>query len=123
MTQTIGQKLKQARQAQDLTLEKAAEATRIRAPYLQALEADDLSAVPSHVQARGFLRRNARTLAPERERKHDTGEQHNVTHRHDDERVLRKRPRRVLALRLIFRGSRIDAGIRLGADRIDIGIG
>ena len=56
MTQTIGQKLKQAREAQSLTLEKASEATRIRAPYLQALEADDLSAMPSPVQARGFMR-------------------------------------------------------------------
>ena len=62
MTQTIGQKLKQAREAQHLTLEKAAESTRIRAPYLQALEADDLSAMPSPVQARGFLRNYAEYL-------------------------------------------------------------
>ena len=60
--QTIGQKLKQSREAQDLTLEKASEATRIRAPYLQALEADDLSAMPSPVQARGFLRNYAEYL-------------------------------------------------------------
>ena len=56
MTQTLGQKLKQAREAQHLTLDTASEATRIRAPYLQALEADDLSVMPSPVQARGFLR-------------------------------------------------------------------
>lgn len=62
MTQTIGQKLKQAREAQHLTIEKAAEATRIRAPYLQALEADDLSAMPSPVQARGFMRNYAEYL-------------------------------------------------------------
>jgi len=62
MTQTIGQKLKQAREAQKLTLEKASEATRIRAPYLQALETDDLSAMPSPVQARGFLRNYAEHL-------------------------------------------------------------
>ena len=42
MMQTIGQKLKQAREDQKLTLEKASEATRIRAPYLQAFELDDL---------------------------------------------------------------------------------
>jgi len=62
MTQTIGQKLKQAREAQDFTLENASEATRIRTLYLQALEADDLSAMPSPVQARGFLRNYAEYL-------------------------------------------------------------
>ena len=59
MTQTIGQKLKQAREAKRLTLEKVFEATRIRVPYLRALEEDDLSAMPSPVQARGYLRNYA----------------------------------------------------------------
>jgi len=62
MTQTIGQKFKQAREAQRLTLEKASEATRIRAPYLQALEMDDLSVMPAPVQARGFMRNYAEYL-------------------------------------------------------------
>ena len=62
MTQTIGQKLKQAREAKHLTLEKAFEAIRIRVPYLQALEADDLSSMPSPVQARGYLRNYAEYL-------------------------------------------------------------
>jgi len=62
MTQSIGQKLKEAREAQHLTLDKASEATRIRAPYLRALEIDDLSAMPSPVQARGFLRNYAEYL-------------------------------------------------------------
>ncbi len=60
--QTIGQKLKQARESKRLTLEKVFEATRIRVPYLQALEADDLSAMPSPVQARGYLRNYAEFL-------------------------------------------------------------
>jgi cytoskeletal protein RodZ len=60
--QTIGQKLKQAREAKRITLEKAFEGTRIRIPYLQALEADDLSAMPSPVQARGYLRNYAEFL-------------------------------------------------------------
>lgn len=59
---TIGQKLKQAREAKRLTLEKVFEATRIRLPYLQALEADDLSSMPSPVQARGYLRNYAEYL-------------------------------------------------------------
>ena len=62
MTDTIGQQLKKAREYRNLTLEKAAEATRIRRNYLQALEADDFSAIPSPVQARGFLRNYAEYL-------------------------------------------------------------
>lgn len=62
MTQTIGQKLKNAREEKRLTLEKVFEATRIRIPYLQALEADDVSAMPSLVQARGYLRNYAQYL-------------------------------------------------------------
>lgn len=60
--QTIGQRLKQAREAKRLTLENAFEGTRIRVAYLQALEADDLSAMPSPVQARGYLRNYAEYL-------------------------------------------------------------
>jgi cytoskeleton protein RodZ len=62
MTQTIGQRLKTEREEQRLTLEKVFEATRIRVPYLQALEADDLSLLPSPVQARGYLRNYAEFL-------------------------------------------------------------
>ena len=62
MTQTIGQKLKQTREAKRLTLEQVFEAIRIRIPYLQALESDDLSAMPSPVQARGYMRNYAEYL-------------------------------------------------------------
>ena len=56
MQDTIGQRLKKAREYRNLTFEKVEEATRIRTQYLQALEADDFSAMPSPIQARGFLR-------------------------------------------------------------------
>ena len=62
MTQSIGQKLKQAREEQRITLEVASESTRIRMLYLQALEVGDLSVLPSPVQARGFLRNYAEYL-------------------------------------------------------------
>src|SRR5512138_2084136 len=62
MTQTIGQRLKAEREEQRLTLEKVFEATRIRVQYLHALEADDLSVMPSPVQARGYLRNYAEYL-------------------------------------------------------------
>ncbi len=56
MTESIGSTLKQRREARHLSIEQAAEQTRVRKYYLQALENDDLSAIPSVVQARGFLR-------------------------------------------------------------------
>jgi cytoskeletal protein RodZ len=62
MTKTIGQKLKAAREEKRLTLEKVFEDIRIRIQYLRALEADDLSIMPSSVQARGYLRNYAQYL-------------------------------------------------------------
>jgi len=59
---TIGQRLKQAREEQRLTLDDVFKGTRIRLPYLQALEGDDLTAMPSPVQARGYLRNYAEFL-------------------------------------------------------------
>ena len=62
MTQTVGQKLKAIREEQNLTFEEVFEATRIRVAYLRALEDDDLSSMPSPVQARGYLRNYAEYL-------------------------------------------------------------
>ena len=62
MTDTIGQRLKKAREYRNLTLEKVEGAIHIRLKFLQALESDDFSAMPSPVQARGFLRNYAQYL-------------------------------------------------------------
>lgn len=56
MAEPIGSTLKQRREARHLSIAQVAEQTRIRPHYLQALENDDLSAIPSMAQARGFLR-------------------------------------------------------------------
>jgi transcriptional regulator with XRE-family HTH domain len=56
MSDSIGVRLKRAREERRLTIPQAASATRIRSHYLEALEKDDLSRVPSAAQARGFLR-------------------------------------------------------------------
>jgi cytoskeleton protein RodZ len=56
MTPTIGEKLKQARQNQKLSIKKASEVTAIRSYYIEAMEADNFDSLPSPVQARGFLR-------------------------------------------------------------------
>jgi len=62
MTPSAGQQLQQARQARGVTIEEAALATHIRAYYLRALEANDMSGLPSVVQGRGFLRNYAAYL-------------------------------------------------------------
>lgn len=56
MSETIGRKLGQAREEKHISLEQVSAATRVRLHYLEALERDDLSAIPSAAQARGFLR-------------------------------------------------------------------
>ncbi len=61
----IGKELRQARLQRGLTLEDVFAATRIRRPYLQALEAEDWEALPSAVHARAFLRTYAEYLGLE----------------------------------------------------------
>jgi cytoskeleton protein RodZ len=53
---SIGNQLRQAREAQAISLDKAAQATHIRLHYLEALEADQFNLLPSSAQVRGFIR-------------------------------------------------------------------
>jgi len=56
MSAQVGQQLRQAREAKQVSQAQAARDTLIRIHYLQALEAGDFQAMPSAAQARGFLR-------------------------------------------------------------------
>ncbi len=62
MNQSISQTLHQARLNRNLSLEEASKATRIRQPFLEAMEAGEFNALPSAVQTRGFLRTYAEYL-------------------------------------------------------------
>jgi len=53
---SIGTQLRQAREAQSLSLDQVAQETHIRLHYLEALEADRFEMLPSAAQLRGFLR-------------------------------------------------------------------
>lgn len=64
---TAGSLLKEAREARGLSLEEVAAATRVRVPYLEALEADALNQLPAPVYARGYLRTYAHLLELEPE--------------------------------------------------------
>ncbi|GAB4474716.1 MAG: hypothetical protein Kow00124_14980 [Anaerolineae bacterium] len=60
--QSLGEILRQAREARALSLAEAEVQTRIRAKFLEALEQGDLSVLPSLAHARGFLRNYAQYL-------------------------------------------------------------
>jgi cytoskeletal protein RodZ len=60
--QDVGNQLRAQREQRGLSLESAAERTRIRRHYLVALEAGDFGALPSAAQVRGFLRAYAAFL-------------------------------------------------------------
>jgi cytoskeleton protein RodZ len=62
MLENIGDALRAAREARGWSLEEVERVVHIRAKYLAALEAGDLNAMPSQLQARGFLRNYAQHL-------------------------------------------------------------
>jgi cytoskeletal protein RodZ len=55
MVHSVGQKLKQARLAKNITVEQAAHATKIRAERIKDLEVDDFTNFPNLTYAKGFL--------------------------------------------------------------------
>ncbi len=56
MSAIVGNRLRIAREEKELSLEEVAASTYIKLKYLRAMEAGDFDALPSEVQARGFLR-------------------------------------------------------------------
>ena len=62
VTTTVGQRLRAAREAQGLTLERVAEATKVRESLLQALEEMRLADLPSRPFAIGYVRAYAEAV-------------------------------------------------------------
>jgi len=56
MEETVGHKLRETREAKELTLDQISKELHIRVQYLKALEENEPDSIPSSVQARGFLR-------------------------------------------------------------------
>lgn len=56
---TVGELLKQAREAKGLTVQEIAEATRIKRVQIEGLEKDDYSSFPAHVYVRGSIKNYA----------------------------------------------------------------
>ena len=62
---TIGEKLRRTREEKEMSLEKAAQGTKIRIQFLQAIENDELTVFASPAQAKGFARLYASFLGIE----------------------------------------------------------
>ena len=56
MLETVGQKLKEAREARGLSIRKVSDDTKISARHLEALETDNFHYFPSETYSLGFLR-------------------------------------------------------------------
>ncbi|MCX6909445.1 MAG: helix-turn-helix domain-containing protein [Verrucomicrobia bacterium] len=63
--ETIGQQLRGARERKKITLETAAQATKIKGDYLASLEADQFDRIEAPVYVKGFLRIYAQYLGLE----------------------------------------------------------
>jgi cytoskeleton protein RodZ len=61
-SESIGPYLKQAREAQGLSLDQVASVTRVQLKYLQAIEDEHFTALPEQVFTKGFVRTYARSL-------------------------------------------------------------
>lgn len=62
---TVGELLKNARTAQNITLSQVEQATKIRASFLRNLEEGDYQLLPSSAYARGFIKNYAEFLGLE----------------------------------------------------------
>lgn len=56
MPESLGEKLRQAREERDITISEVAEQTRISALYLQAIENDDYQTLPGGIFNKGFVK-------------------------------------------------------------------
>jgi cytoskeletal protein RodZ len=64
---TVGQYLREQREARQMSVEEIARATRVPMPSVERIESDQFDELPGEVFARGFLKSYARAvgLAPE----------------------------------------------------------
>lgn len=58
----FGESLRKERELRGMTLEEISEHTKVHSRFLEAIEKDDLSALPAKAFAKGFLRSYARMV-------------------------------------------------------------
>jgi cytoskeleton protein RodZ len=62
MSQTLGEKLRQAREARGISISEVAEQTRISSLYLQSIENDDYKPLPGGIFNKGFVKSYAKFI-------------------------------------------------------------
>ncbi len=67
MAETLGQDFKRKREERGVSLKDVADATRVGVRFLQAIEADDFTALPGGVYTRSFIRTYAKYLGMDEE--------------------------------------------------------
>ena len=65
--ETLGQELKRRREEKKISLQEMSDATRIGIRFLQAIEADDYSALPGGIYSRSFIKAYARFVKMDEE--------------------------------------------------------
>lgn len=60
MSETLGEKLRQAREARGITISEVADQTRIAPLYIESIERDDFSPLPGGIFNKGFVKSFAR---------------------------------------------------------------
>jgi cytoskeletal protein RodZ len=63
MSQTLGEKLRQAREAKGISVSEVAEQTRIAPLYIESIDNDDYRALPGGIFNRGFIKSYARYVS------------------------------------------------------------
>lgn len=67
MSQTLGEKLRQAREERDISISEVAEQTRISPHYIEAIENDDYSTLPGGIFNKGFIKSFAKFVGIDEE--------------------------------------------------------
>ena len=67
MSQTLGEKLRQAREERDISISEVAEQTRISPHYIEAIENDDYSPLPGGIFNKGFIKSFAKFVGLDEE--------------------------------------------------------
>lgn len=67
MSQTLGEKLRQAREERDISISEVAEQTRISPHYIEAIENDDYSPLPGGIFNKGFIKSYAKFVGMDEE--------------------------------------------------------
>ncbi|MCA1609259.1 MAG: helix-turn-helix domain-containing protein, partial [Acidobacteria bacterium] len=62
MSQTLGEKLRQAREDRGISLSEVAEHTRISSLYISSIEKDDYKPLPGGIFNKGFIKSYARYI-------------------------------------------------------------